>query len=350
MANPEHVEIARRGAIAIAEWQKANIEVPFDLRGADLQRARLRGSNLSSANMAGANLRKAELQFVNLSGANLIGADLDMAKLYSASFVRTRLTNGATLRRADLSFAKLFETDLQEADLSEALLNRAVFVRCNMESVNMTSVNCRYSTFAEMDLSNVRFLETVKHSAPSSIGIDTLCRSNGEIPEEFLRGCGVPDELIEFSRSLIAKPFQFYTCFISFTDADDAFSKGLYDDLQAKGIRCWRWKEDAKWGSTLIREVDQAIRHYDKLIVIVSKNSLKAEPVIREIERALQKEQRERKEVLFPIRLDDSIFKWEHELQVDITRKNIGDFRNWSNPAEYKEALDRLVKDLRADA
>jgi hypothetical protein len=95
-----------------------------------------------------------------------------------------------------------------------------------------------------------------------------------------------------------------------------------------------------------MREVDEGIRVYDKLVVICSADSLKAEPVIREIERALQREQREGKEVLFPIRLDDSIFSWGHFLQADLARKVIGDFREWKNPKIYRASFDRLLRDL----
>ncbi len=97
----------------------------------------------------------------------------------------------------------------------------------------------------------------------------------------------------------------------------------------------------------MMREVDEAVRVYDKLVVICSKNSLKAEAVIREIERALQREQRDGKEILFPIRIDDSIFSWEHELQPDLLRKTIGDFLDWKNPESYRASLERLVRNLR---
>jgi hypothetical protein len=46
-------------------------------------------------------------------------------------------------------------------------------------------------------------------------------------------------------------------------------------------------------------EIDTAIRHYDKLVVICSKHSLESPPVIREIERALQKEDREHAAISF---------------------------------------------------
>jgi hypothetical protein len=152
--------------------------------------------------------------------------------------------------------------------------------------------------------------------------------------------------LITFHRSLTGAALDFYSCFIYTTEADDAFSLRIYNDLQGEGVRCWRWKEDAKWGGTLMREVDEGARVYDKLVVICSK----AEPVVPEIERALQREQREGKEVLFPIRLDDSIFGWSHFLRPDLVRKVIGDFREWQNPGSYRTSFDRLLRDLQGTA
>lgn len=90
--------------------------------------------------------------------------------------------------------------------------------------------------------------------------------------------------------TLYDEPLRFHTCFISFTEADDAFSERLYNDLQANGVRCWRWKEGAQWDKTLMHSIDEAVRVYDKLIVVCSEQSLNSPPVIREIERALQKE------------------------------------------------------------
>jgi hypothetical protein len=42
--------------------------------------------------------------------------------------------------------------------------------------------------------------------------------------------------------------------------------------------------------------------------------------------------------------VDDAVFSWKHELQADVVRKVIGDFR----PSQsYAEALERLVRNLR---
>ncbi len=94
----------------------------------------------------------------------------------------------------------------------------------------------------------------------------------------------------------------------SVSSKDDDFAQRLYADLQAKNVRCWKFDENAKWGEPVWGEIDTAIRHYDKLVVICSQHSLQSPPVIREIERALQKEDREHRNVLFPVRIDDYLF------------------------------------------
>ncbi len=96
MANPEHVEIVKQGAAAIAEWYEKNpgnrfdlgladlrdINLIFaDLRLADLHEARLLGTNLAYAYLNPANLSGADLRSATLSGADLSGANLWNANL-----------------------------------------------------------------------------------------------------------------------------------------------------------------------------------------------------------------------------------------------------------------------------
>ena len=205
-------------------------------------------------------------------------------------------------------------------------------------------------TLADVDLSSVKGLETIKHIGPSSIGIDTIYRSQGNIPEIFLRGAGVPENFITYMHSLTGKGFDYYSCFISHSSKDQVFAERLYADLQARGVRCWYFPEDAKWGEPVWGEIDRSIKVYDKLVVICSQDSLQSGPVNREIERALQREDRESQSVLFPIRLDEYIFKkWEHPRKADVVSKVVGDFSEWHSPGTYKKTLERLVKNLQGD-
>ena len=69
------------------------------------------------------------------------------------------------------------------------------------------------------------------------IGTDTVYNSRGEIPGAFLRGAGVPENLIEQIPALAGDPVQFFSCFINYRSRDRAFAERLHADLQAKRAR-----------------------------------------------------------------------------------------------------------------
>jgi uncharacterized protein YjbI with pentapeptide repeats len=304
----------------------------FDLRNANLANAMLDGACLLGAHLAGAVLEDAILDGCDLVRASLRGANLVGATL-----------SGANLQFADLARADLTESVLYDADLSGAQFDETVMTRAAIGA----------TVFADNDLSTVVGLDSVRHSGPSTIGVDTLYKSKGKISETFLRRSGVPETLIKFLGSDL--PQDFYTCFISYAEADDAFSQRLYKDLVSAGVRCFRWRENAPWGKPLRKSIHEAIQDFDKLIVICSESSLNAPAVLREVERALQKEDElvrkgKPRDVLFPLRLDDYIFDWEHYLKADIIEKHIGDFRNWGEPKSYRKAVERLLGDLRSSA
>jgi hypothetical protein len=55
-----------------------------------------------------------------------------------------------------------------------------------------------WTRVGNVDLRTVQGLATVTDVGPSTIGIDTLYRSNSQIPEGFLRGAGVPEDFISY--------------------------------------------------------------------------------------------------------------------------------------------------------
>jgi TIR domain/Pentapeptide repeats (8 copies) len=334
MADAEYLALVKRGTEAVNAWRSANRESVLQLSGSDL----------AGVHLPLAWLDKARLTEVVLRGANLRGARLERTSMRGADLREADLT------KAELSGADLSGADLRGAKLCDADLHGVTFDECLLDGADLSDASCGLTTYLSVDLSGVSGLDSVQHIAPSKIDVDTLFLSKGSISTPFLRGCGVPEVLITYLASLTGRALEFFSCFISFGEADDVFSRRLYEDLQEAGIRCWRWKEDARWGRLLIGEIDQAIRRYDKLIVVCSRAALKSEAVVREIERAVQIEHREGREVLFPIRLDDAVFEWRHPLQADLVRRYVGNFRAWTHPTSYTEGLRRLVRDLRSDA
>lgn len=105
----------------------------------------------------------------------------------------------------------------------------------------------------------------MRHYRPSTIGIDTIYASHGNIPEAFLKGAGVDDTFITSIHSLVGKPIEYYSCFISYSSKDDAFARRLYADLQSSNVRCWFAPEDLKWGEHIRTGIDEAISLYRRI-------------------------------------------------------------------------------------
>jgi hypothetical protein len=159
----------------------------------------------------------------------------------------------------------------------------------------------------------------------------------------------LPDNYIDFLPSLLNQPIQFYSCFISHATKDKEFVDRLYADLQNEGVRCWYAPEDLKIGDRMRQKFDQAIRIRDKLLIVLSENSIASDWVEKEVETAMEEECKHKKTILFPIMIDDSVMECEEAWAADIRRtRHIGDFRNWKDHDEYKKAFDRLLRDLKA--
>src|SRR5271157_2378674 len=257
MANPEHLEILKQGVGQWNKWRKQHSAVEPDLSGANLRDAQLRKADLSRASLSGANLGKGDLREADLSVAHLDGADLSLSHLGGVDFSGASLMDanlgGAYLGEANLSGAFLSGADFSRATLSFANLRGASLIYSNLNGADLSGAQLAQAhawqtLFADIDLSDAKGLDSVVHAGPSTIGIDTIYKSHGKIPEVFLRGCGVPDEFIAYIGSMVGRPIEFYSCFISYSTKDQEFADRLYADLQAKGVRCWFAPHDMRYG------------------------------------------------------------------------------------------------------
>jgi hypothetical protein len=239
--------------------------------------------------------------------------------------------------------------DLRSAQLSHADLTHADFSRADLSRANLTGSIVVATVFGDTLLAGGKGLDACRHFGPSTIDLRTLARS-GLLPERFLRGCGLPDDFIAYLPSLLAQPIQLHSCFISYSSKDNDFAERLHADLQSKGVRCWFAPEDLKTGDKLRPVVDQSIWVYDKLMVILSQHSVTSNWVEHEVETALAREQKQKRTILFPIRLDDTVMEittgWPAHIR---NTRHIGDFREWKNHDTYQKSFDRLLRDLKKD-
>jgi hypothetical protein len=150
-------------------------------------------------------------------------------------------------------------------------------------------------------------------------------------------------------KSLTASPLEFYSCFISYSNKDDTFATELHTRLQAQRVRCWKDSEDLKIGDRFQEEIENAIKFYDKLLVVLTENSVNSTWVEREVQAAFEKEQQQGTTVLFPVRLDDAVMDCSRAWAADIRRtRHIGNFRKWKDHDSFQKSLERLLRDLRS--
>lgn len=338
------VNILLEGTEAWNAWRRAHELRPekasltalvagAELPGANLSNLRIHEGDFSSANLQGARFDDCIIEYANFSGANLAGASFYRTHIYLSRF------NGADLRNARFHRSSIDHVELDGANLAKS----SVFE----------------TAWSNLNLANVKGLEEIKHDGPSSVGIDTIYASGGGIPEIFLRGAGVPDSLIDLQKTLVqaVSPIQFYSCFISYSHKDEDFARRLHGRLQQEGLRVWFAPEEMKAGRKLIEQVDEAIRVYDKLLVVLSEASMSSAWVKTELSMARQREQQERRRVLFPVRLVDveSIQGWklfDHDLGSDTAQELreyfLLDFSTWKDHDQFERSMIRLLDALRA--
>jgi hypothetical protein len=351
MADREHLRILLKGGRELDQLRER-----LGGQMADLTEVDLSTTDLSQRQLSMINFDRADLSRASMDGSELVDCQFRTARLQRARLV------GATVIRCDFESANLQESNWRAATIVNSRLDAARFgadlagsvIRSvSVGGTDFTGAGVGQTLWSDTDLSSAVGLDQVSHSSASTIGLDTIVRSRGKIPESFLRGCGVPDQVIAYVRSVgqSITPIELYSCFISYSTKDRDFCQRLHNDLQAAGVRCWFAPEDLKIGAKIRDEIESAIRVHDKLLLVLSEHSVQSEWVATEVEGAFEREQRDRDRlVLFPVRLDDSVMETSQAWAADIRRRRqIGDFSGWKDHDAYQRAFQRLLRDLRAD-
>jgi hypothetical protein len=244
------------------------------------------------------------------------------------------------MSNSNLREARLFGTNLVGADLREANFEESEFGE---------------TILGNTDLTGSTKLETSIHLSATIIDDKTLFRSR--LPVSFLRGCGLPDSLINSLMTISPVDEEFYTCFISYSHTDREFALRLHDKLQGRGIRCWLDEKQLKPGQDIYEEVDRGIRHRDKVLLCCSERSLTSWWCDNEIATALEKEQvltrqlGRKVQTIIPLNLDGYLFsdRWRSGYRAQLRRRLAADFTCWeTDNAKFERELQSVIHALRA--
>jgi len=345
MANLEHVKLFKENCAQLPTWLNKN-------------RSQLPALDLSSAYSFELGFPHAILRHWSGSGGGHGAAGA--ADQRRRNEISTQLFVDADFRNSWLRDYDFREFRLTGANFSGATLRSVHFKNTILDLADFDGALFDGVVISDCDLSTAKNLENAVHRGPSYLDSLTLMRSKS-IPDGFLRGAGIPEDLITYLPSLRGEslPIEFYSCFISYSHHDEEFCRRLHPRMQQEKMRVWYAPEDMKAGQYLLDQIDQAIRVHDKLLLVLSEESMASDWVAMEISRAIHREETEGKRVLFPIRLlpFDTIEKWKRldprtgkSIASEITRYYIPDFSTWKNHDSFEREFARLLESLKSDA
>jgi hypothetical protein len=199
MSNAEHVRILF-DEVEFARFQRSGTgtvdATGAQLRDVNLSRRHLQGVDFSGADLRGSSSLLTRLSQVIFDDARLEGALIADADLFACSLV------SADLSGASLTGATLINGDASRANFRNASLGWAALRGVRLDGANFADAYSHRTVWASLDLRRVVNLDAISHGGPSSIGLDTVEASAGQIPESFLRGCGVADAFLAYVQSI----------------------------------------------------------------------------------------------------------------------------------------------------
>jgi hypothetical protein len=151
------------------------------------------------------------------------------------------------------------------------------------------------------------------------------------------------------------RSIEFYSVMISYSHRDEEFVKCLYSRLKESKVTVWCAREDIKGGNRILEQIDQAIRIHDKILLVLSPNSINSNWVHTEMFKTRKRELKENRKLIFPIKLCsyDIVREWEcfdsdsgRDLAKDIREYFIPDFSEWETSKTFDDAFKKLLHDL----
>ena len=133
----------------------------------------------------------------------------------------------------------------------------------------------------------------------------------------------------------------------------------------ASNVTCWQDLHDLRGGDYWLRQINEAIKHHDKFLLVCSEASLQRHWVVEEIVTAIAQEKALGRQKLFPIRIDDYLFSeeltalarekvtcgaWTLDWVRYIRAYQAPDFRKWKRHDAYQTAFQNLLRDLKDPA
>jgi uncharacterized protein YjbI with pentapeptide repeats len=246
---------------------------------------------------------------------------------------------------------------LQKSSFNGINLSKSKFVKCNLSSNRFSNCIFTYDTFeAQNETPGKEF---------NLLDLQTILNSDVQSPSVLENIFGINNsDIKDYIHGLTTK-IEFQSVFISYSFNNKEFAKRINNELISKGILTTLWEKDSPGGRPLEEIMSMGVNEKDRVLFIASIDSLKSIACHFELSEGRRKQEKTWEDVLFPIHIDDYLFKirkenirpikvqdeyWDNILEL--RKLNSLDFSPFNdNPKFDKKAFDnqiyRLLKGLR---
>lgn len=330
--------------------------------------------NISESYLYHSAFQNCHFEGIEISGTQTVDTQFEDSSIAMGRF-QVNFTYRVFLSRFS---DKYLDDEDRELIKSNEVFDDLVFENCLIHYMNFLWINFMdvkfwnseifRCSFSGCNLYNYNFEESndEKSWGTNSIDMSSLKESQNLSSKVLKKMFNIePKYQLEIKKMLKEKIMS--SVFISYSLKDSEIAKNINEFLKSKDVTTFLWENDAPGGKTLKDIMKSNIDSKDRLLFIASENSLKSKACHFELTQGREKQDKLWKTILFPIHLDDFLFRVEYdEIRPKVKRDefweniqelrdiNSLDFSKFNNgigrkKKEFNELMERLVDSLKME-
>lgn len=260
---------------------------------------------------------------------------------------------------------KLAGDDSYDLKVKNSEIIYSHFKDYNLANTTFNDVEMRSVSFIDCNINNRTFANNVRiFGSGQLLYIDIQSILKSDIDKATLKLFGIHNESAKEYIQDLATEVKYQSIFISYSFKDKIFAQALSHEFMSRGVKSFFWERDAPGGKRLKHIMYENVNNHDRLLFIASEHSLKSEACHYELQEAREKQDKEWRDIYFPIHIDNYLFElrkddiprkhrdvfWENIEEVkEFHSKDFSAFKteeDFKSP-EFEEAVKQLIKDLK---
>lgn len=278
----------------------------------------------------------------------ITGVELNDSESYNTKFKDSNEILDFIIRgygNRDLSFLSCYINRLDIEPIQKEFSDKLFFGDCIIKESSFDRIDFSESKIEDCTLSLNQFSACTfgtktfenHNSSPGDefnmIDIRTILNSPPINNENLKNLFGIHNNEIKEYLYELTSEIKFQSIFISYSFEDRDFAKAINEFLLKKGVFTFLWENNSTGGELLNHIMESKINEKDRILFIASENSIKSKACQFELSQGKKKQEITWENILFPIHIDNFLFKVTKE-QIRPTEKQN---EYWGNILELKK-------------